>query len=88
MLVAVVLPLVLAFIMFSLGLGLKGSDFARVLQQPKVIATGLANQLILLPLVAFGLVHAFGLPPLLALATQTAQPSVAKTTKQDCPTTS
>lgn len=67
MLINVVLPLVLAFIMFSLGLGLKGSDFARVFQQPKVFATGLLNQLILLPLVAFGLVLAFGLPPLLAV---------------------
>jgi BASS family bile acid:Na+ symporter len=69
MLVAVVLPIVLAFIMFSLGLGLKGEDFARVLQQPKVFAVGLLNQLVLLPLVAFGLVLAFDLPPILAVGT-------------------
>ena len=69
MLVAVVLPIVLAFIMFSLGLGLKGEDFARVFQQPKVFAVGLLNQLVLLPLVAFGLVLAFDLPPILAVGT-------------------
>ncbi len=67
MLVDVVLPLVLAFIMFSLGLGLRGADFARVFQQPKVFAVGLLNQLVLLPLVAFGLVIAFKLPPILAV---------------------
>ncbi|MGK0197472.1 MAG: BASS family bile acid:Na+ symporter, partial [Yoonia sp.] len=55
--------------MFSLGLGLKGEDFARVLQQPKVFAVGLLNQLVLLPLVAFGLVLAFDLPPILAVGT-------------------
>ena len=31
----VLLPLALAFIMFSLGLGLTVSDFARVARQPK-----------------------------------------------------
>ncbi|MEO0448296.1 MAG: bile acid:sodium symporter [Verrucomicrobiota bacterium] len=69
MLVDVVLPLVLAFIMFSLGLGLRGSDFARVFQQPKVFATGLLNQLVLLPLVAFSLILVFRLPPILAVGT-------------------
>jgi len=69
MLVNVILPLVLAFIMFSLGLGLRGSDFARVFTQPKVFAIGLINQLVLLPLVAFGLTLLFGLPALLAVGT-------------------
>lgn len=69
MLVSVVLPIVLAIIMFSLGLGLRGADFARVFQQPKVFGVGLLNQLVLLPLVAFGLVVAFELPPMLAVGT-------------------
>lgn len=69
MLVSVVLPLVLAFIMFSLGLGLRGADFARVFRQPKVFAVGLGNQLVLLPLVAFGLITVFDLPPMLAVGT-------------------
>ena len=31
----VILPLALAFIMFSLGLGLKINDFSRILLKPK-----------------------------------------------------
>ena len=53
MIVQVLLPLILAFIMFSLGLGLRKQDFARVLTYPKAFATGITNQLILLPLIAF-----------------------------------
>lgn len=63
MIVKVALPLILAFIMFSLGLGLRGADFSRVFQFPKAFAAGLLNQVLLLPLVAFGLAHAFGLGP-------------------------
>lgn len=69
MLVSVVLPLVLAFIMFSLGLGLRVADFARVFAYPKVFAIGLANQLILLPLVAFAIAVGFRLSPELAIGT-------------------
>jgi len=67
MLVAVVLPLVLAFIMFSLGLGLRKEDFLRVAQQPKLVALGLCNQLVFLPIIGLGLASLFGLPPLLAV---------------------
>lgn len=63
MIVKIALPLVLAFIMFSLGLGLRKADFARVLKFPLAFSAGLANQLVLLPLVALGLAHAFGLSP-------------------------
>ena len=59
MIIKVLLPLILAFIMFSLGLGLKGSDFSRVLKFPTAFCAGLLNQVILLPLVAFGLAMAF-----------------------------
>ena len=48
--------------MFSLGLGLKKSDFVRVLKFPLAFGVGLFNQVILLPLVAFGLACAFELP--------------------------
>ena len=61
MIVKIALPLVLAFIMFSLGLGLRKADFARVLKFPVAFAAGLVNQLVLLPLVALALAHAFGL---------------------------
>lgn len=60
MIVQVLLPLILAFIMFSLGLGLRKQDFARVLTYPKAFATGITNQLVLLPLIAFGLIKVFG----------------------------
>ncbi len=61
MIVKVLLPLILAFIMFSLGLGLRGRDFSRVLKFPVAFGVGLLNQVVLLPLVALGLAHAFGL---------------------------
>ena len=43
------LPLALAFIMFSLGLGLTGADFTRVVKQPKDFFVGAVSQIILLP---------------------------------------
>ncbi len=42
----VILPLALAFIMFTLGLGLTFSDFARVVKAPKNFIIGLISQLI------------------------------------------
>jgi len=69
MLVKIVLPIALAFIMFSLGLGLRRADFSRILEYPKVFIIGLVNQLILLPLIAFGIVKVFALPPMLAIGT-------------------
>ncbi len=67
MIVKVLLPLILAFIMFSLGLGLKGHDFSRVLKFPVAFGVGLANQIVLLPLVALGLAYAFGLESIFAV---------------------
>ena len=49
--------------MFSLGLGLRKADFGRVLKFPVAFGAGLFNQVLLLPLVALGLAHAFGLSP-------------------------
>jgi len=67
MIVKVALPLILAFIMFSLGLGLRKQDFTRVLKFPKAFGTGALNQLLLLPLLAFGLAEAFNFPPEIAV---------------------
>ena len=61
------LPLALAVIMFGMGLSLTVGDFRRILIYPKAVAIGLANQIILLPLVAFGLIHVFGLQAELAV---------------------
>ena len=67
MLVSVALPLILAFIMFSLGLGLTGKDFSQILKFPKAFAIGLLNQLLLLPLIAFTLIKVFALEGELAV---------------------
>ena len=61
------LPVALGIIMFGLGLSLTFGDFARVGKHPKAVFIALASQLVLLPLICFGLVLAFNLPPVLAL---------------------
>jgi len=67
----IVLPLALAFIMFSMGLSLRIADFQRVLVQPRAACVGLVAQMVLLPLVAFALAlgwrAAFGIDPALAV---------------------
>lgn len=63
----IILPLVLAFIMFSLGLGLTPGDFARVARAPRDFAVGALSQLLLLPAVAFLLVSIWPLHPEIAL---------------------
>src|SRR5215211_1812499 len=63
----VLLPLALAIVMLGLGLGLTGADFHRVLAWPTAVLVALACQVVVLPLVCFGLVRAFDLPPLLAV---------------------
>ena len=52
----VILPLALAFIMFTLGLGLSSSDFSNVFKKPKNFLIGLVSQLIFLPIVGLILV--------------------------------
>ncbi len=61
------LPIALAIIMFGLGLGLTVGDFRRIAQHPKAAVVALACQLVLLPLVCFGLVVLLDLPPLLGI---------------------
>tara|TARA_B100000902_G_scaffold103507_1_gene105775 strand:+ start:1145 stop:1996 length:852 start_codon:yes stop_codon:yes gene_type:complete len=67
MIVKILLPIILAFIMFSLGLGLKVSDFTRVLKFPIAFGAGLLNQVVLLPVIALALAHAFGLSDVFAV---------------------
>lgn len=66
-LTSVVLPLALFLIMLGMGMSLVPDDFKRVLRYPKAAAIGLFNQMILLPLIGFGLVKAFALSPTLAV---------------------
>ena len=58
----VILPLALAFIMFTLGLGLSISDFSNVFKKPKNFLIGLVSQLIFLPIVGLILVIIWPLP--------------------------
>lgn len=50
---SILLPLGLAFIMFSIGLGLTAHDFTRVIRYPRAMFLGLSNQIVLLPLIGF-----------------------------------
>ncbi len=67
MLLDLFLPLSLAFIMFSLGLGLTVPDFARVALAPKAFVAGFGAQVVALPIVAYLLCLAFGLSGEIAL---------------------
>jgi len=49
-------PVCLAIIMFGLGLGLTTSDFTRLLKTPRDFFVGFLSQIILLPVIAFGLI--------------------------------
>ena len=49
----VVLPVALAIIMFSLGIGLTIENFTLVFKEPKAFAIGIANQMVVLPIVGF-----------------------------------
>src|SRR4029453_10182041 len=61
------LPLGLMFIMFSLGMGLTLLDFKRVFIYPRAFLAGIVCHFVLLPLVAFALVKAFGVTGALAV---------------------
>jgi len=63
----VILPLALAFIMFALGLGLTGSDFIRVLKQPRDFFVGAFSQIIVLPIIAFIIIKLWPVSPELAI---------------------
>ena len=60
-------PLVLALIMFGLGLGLSIKDFTRVLRNPKDFFVGFFSQLIILPIIAFGVALILNLSPPIAV---------------------
>lgn len=66
-LTTIALPLALGIIMFGLGLSLTVDDFRRVAKAPRAVAVALGCQLILLPLVCFGLVKVLDLDPYLAV---------------------
>ncbi|MBB2947864.1 BASS family bile acid:Na+ symporter [Actinoplanes lutulentus] len=66
-LTAVGLPVALGIIMLGLGLGLTVADFRRVVSYPRPALIALGCQVLLLPVLCFGLVVALDLPPALAV---------------------
>jgi bile acid:Na+ symporter, BASS family len=61
------LPAALAVVMLGLGLSLTIGDFGRVARRPVAVVAALVTQLVVLPVICFGLVIAAGLDPLLAV---------------------
>lgn len=62
--ILIVMP-ILFILMFDLGLTLRMEDFKRVFRSPKALIIAMTGQLVLLPLLAFGIGMLFRLPPIL-----------------------
>ena len=60
-------PIVLAIIMFGLGLGLSVKDFTRILRNPGDFFVGFISQLVILPIIALGVALILNLSPPLAV---------------------
>ena len=60
-------PVCLAIIMFGLGLGLTVADFKRVITIPRDFIVGFLGQVIILPIIAFILIHLISMSPEIAL---------------------
>ncbi len=63
----VILNVILAVVMFGIALDLDLSSFRRQISRPKSLAVGLLAQLVLLPIMSFGLVLLLQPPPSVAL---------------------
>jgi BASS family bile acid:Na+ symporter len=66
-LLTTIMPIALGIIMLGLGLSLTLTDFKRVLVYPKAVFIGLFCQMILLPIICFGIAIGFKLAPELAV---------------------
>ena len=58
----ILISLVLAFIMFGVGLSLTSTSFKNVFFYPKALVTGLSSQIIILPIIAFSISYLSNLP--------------------------
>jgi BASS family bile acid:Na+ symporter len=58
-----IMPFAIALIMLGIGLELKFEDFKRVFSQPKAVITGIASQMVLMPLIALGLIYYWPIEP-------------------------
>lgn len=59
--------LALMLVMFGVALGLRVKDFRILATRPSLYVGGIAAQIVLLPLVTFGLIHLISPPPSIAL---------------------
>ena len=64
--ILIVLP-ILTVLMFDLGLTLEGKDFLLVLKRFKAFIAGLAGQIIILPLIAWGIASLLNLSPMMSI---------------------
>lgn len=63
----IIMPVVLALIMFGMGLSLTKQDFLELGKEPKPVVVGLVGQLLLLPILAYAVAILFGLSQHLAI---------------------
>ncbi|WP_350284617.1 bile acid:sodium symporter family protein [uncultured Croceitalea sp.] len=62
-----ILQILLFLVMFGMGMTLTIPDFTRVGIAPKAVLTGLVNQIILVPLIAYGIVLLVPMEPMIAM---------------------
>lgn len=63
----VLLPLAIVLIMIAMGMTLTGADFVRLRAQAKAVVTGVVCQVLLLPLLGFGVAALFDLDTVFAI---------------------
>lgn len=61
------LPISIGIMMFGIGLNLEFVDFKRVFTAPKAVLFGLFGQLVILPLIGFGIASLFDIAPIYKL---------------------
>lgn len=64
---SIIVALCLMLIMIGMGLSLTLDDFRRITKDPKALGTGLFNQLLLLPIIGYGIASWLDLPPVIAI---------------------
>lgn len=64
--IIIVIP-ILTLLMFDLGLTLGWADFANVVKRPRAVIAGMLGQLLLMPLIAYGISETMALPPVFAI---------------------
>ncbi|MDB4293151.1 bile acid:sodium symporter family protein [Maribacter sp.] len=62
-----ILQILLFLVMFGMGMTLTIPDFTRVGVAPKAVFTGLVNQIIIVPLIAYGIVLLVPMEPMIAM---------------------